>query len=182
MTKTQLLEMMNGVRAAFLYGYFVDALAHKKADVASEARIGGTFNFQANDDACGLGLEMLATFLSEDGGKVIRGNYYLFLEYQAIRIFYELMFTYCEQTGQLEKYGAEPWLQFARVMRHVVSHGEGAVLAAWPKSLRDKGITEVKWRNRTLREGQLGEYVHINVVDIIKLNEDIFMFCRDKLT
>jgi hypothetical protein len=36
---------------------------------------------------------------------------------------HELILLYCEETQQFPIYKAEPWFQFARVLRNVMSHG-----------------------------------------------------------
>src|SRR5262245_30579167 len=37
---------------------------------------------------------------------------------------HEVILTYCEATGQFPTYKAQPWFQFARVVRNLVSHAD----------------------------------------------------------
>ena len=69
---------------------------------------------------------------------------------------YELILLYCHETKQFQVYKAEPWFQFARILRNVVSHKEGGTLREWPKDLLANGITAVVWRNRTFDTRMLG--------------------------
>jgi hypothetical protein len=179
-TKDNLVSLLNGARATFLYGFFIEMLVHKKADVIAEAETGGTFGFQGASERTGLDLGVLAQQLRENE-KSIRGNYFLLIEHQAIRVFYELVHSYCQRSGQTAVYAAEPTMQFARVWRNVVAHGDGAVLTQWPAKLKERKITEVAWRSRKICEAQVGTEVSLDIVDIVNLQEDIYAFCLEKL-
>jgi len=179
-SKEHLISLLNAARAALLYGFFIETLAHKLTNVTVAAAAGKAFRFEFGDASVNLDLGILAGQLTEFE-REIRGNYYLQLEHQAIRTFYELVYTYCKRSNQTSAYASEPFMQFARVWRNVVSHGDGAVLREWPGSLKKKGVTTVRWRNRVLMESQVGSQVSLNIVDIINLQEDVYAFCQEKL-
>jgi hypothetical protein len=65
-----------------------------------------------------------------------------------VREAHEMILLYCEQSQQFSKYKAEPWFQFARVLRNVISHKESGTLRGWPSDLLKSGITSVSWRGK----------------------------------
>jgi len=176
-SKDEVLLLMNGVRASFLYGHFVEALAWKKVpDVVGEMK--GTFTFEAVDKTrTGLSLDFLADQMRSDA-KVIRGNFFLFLNFESIRFFYELAHTYCQGSGQSHVYAAAAWSQFARVLRNVVCHGDSAIFSRWPDNLKKKGITSVTWNGVTIRESDAGAPFGLDVVNVVQLQEEIYTFTK----
>jgi hypothetical protein len=180
-SKDNLISLLNGARATFVYGYFIESLARKNANPAVEAAKGGQFQFTGRGNVTtAISLAPLGAQL-ESHEREIRGNYFLFLEHQTLRVFYELVHSYCQRSGQTDVYAAEPFMQFARVWRNVVAHGDGAVLTSWPSSLKKKKISEVSWRNRKLTESQAGTELSLDIVDLINLQGDIYKFCQEKL-
>lgn len=95
---------------------------------------------------------------------------------------YEVILDYCGGTNQLDKYKAEPWFQFVRIMRNVVSHKEGGILREWPINLMEKCITSVAWRNRVLGTSMVGQVVDFTPAEALTLFYDQMDFVHFKLT
>ena len=83
---------------------------------------------------------------------------------------HELITEYCLATGQLPVYMAQPWYQFARVLRNAVVHYRGEYVSRWPEALRRRGIAELRWRHPVLRDC-IGEVVPLGNDDAIALWE-----------
>lgn len=177
MTKAEMIELVQGVRATFLYGYFIEQFVWTKfPNFADECK--GNFGFQGrNGKETSLSLDVLAEQLRSHE-KGLRGNYYLFLNFEAIRFFYEIAHSYCQKTGQSDAYARTPWSQFARVIRNVVSHGNSAILTQWPSNLKQKGIVSVTWNGLTVRESEIGSHVSLDVVSLLELQEEIYAFLQ----
>jgi hypothetical protein len=99
-----------------------------------------------------------------------------------VRESHELILLYCEQTKQFPIYKAEPWFQFARILRNVVSHKEGGTLREWPRDLRASGVTSVVWRNRTLDTTMLGTAFVFYPPEGLELLKDQIDFVASKLS
>ena len=76
-----------------------------------------------------------AGFVRNEG---FQRNYENSLLRTMMREAHELILLYCEETDQFATYKAEPWFQFARVMRNIISHKEGGTLRKWPDDLQKK--------------------------------------------
>lgn len=104
-----------------------------------------------------------------------------------LREAHELVTEYVEQTNQEAAYKAESWYDFARIIRHSVSHGSAAYLARWPPDLIKAGITSVKWRHITLTQAMAstkttpGAPLLIGAVDALDLYSDIRSFAEKEL-
>ncbi len=81
---------------------------------------------------------------------------------------HELITEYCLSTGQLPVYRAQPWYQFARVLRNAVVHYRGEYVSRWPEALRRQGTTELRWRHLVLRD-RIGEVVPLANADALEL-------------
>ena len=75
---------------------------------------------------------------------------------------------------------AQPWFQFARVLRNVVSHKDGALLRKWPSNL--KQVPSVSWRNRSISQSDVGKHIFLQPAEYVHLNEDIAEFLRTGVT
>lgn len=95
---------------------------------------------------------------------------------------HELILLYCEETGQVEKYKAVPWFQFARIIRNVVSHKQGGTLREWPPDLQKKSIISASWRNRTIDTSMVGLEISFTHQEALQLFTDQFGFAQDQLT
>lgn len=176
MTKQEALDLLGGVRFGFTYGCFAELVARKFCkDFEQEARSAKAMGYEG-DKSVSLDLVSFADQLPTHS-KLIRSNFLLMLMHQLVKMSYEIALAYCKQSKQTDAWGKAGWLQFARVWRNVLSHGDTAVLTEWPKNLADKGVTEVTWKNRKLAASQVGsEIVDLDVTDAIRLQDDIRSF------
>lgn len=95
---------------------------------------------------------------------------------------HELILLYCEETNQVGKYKAEPWFQFARIIRNVVSHKQGGILREWPKDLQKKGISSASWRSRIIEETNVGQEIQFTHQEALQLMTDQIIFAQNQLS
>ena len=81
---------------------------------------------------------------------------------------HELIAEYCLATGQTPAYAAQPWYQFARVLRNAVLHFRGEHVSRWPDALRRRGVVELRWRHLVLRD-RVGAVVPLGNADAVAL-------------
>jgi len=81
---------------------------------------------------------------------------------------HELITEYCLATGQEPVYLAQPWYQFARVLRNAVVHYRGEYVSRWPDALRRRGVVELRWRHLVLRD-RIGAVVPLADADALAL-------------
>jgi hypothetical protein len=93
---------------------------------------------------------------------------------------HELISEYCLATGQTRAYAAQPWYQFARVLRNAVVHYRGEYVSRWPDALRRRGVAELRWRDLVLRD-RVGEVVPLGNADAIALWEEQRTFAEREL-
>jgi len=93
---------------------------------------------------------------------------------------HELLTEYCLATGQTHVYAAQPWYQFARVLRNAVVHYRGEYVSRWPDALRRRGVAELRWRDLVLRD-RVGEVVPLGNADAIALWEEQRTFAEREL-
>ena len=79
-------------------------------------------------------------------------------------------------TNQYSVYKAEPWFQFARIIRNVVSHKDGGILRTWPRDLTKTGVTQVSWQNRTLDVSMVGQEIAFTHHEALWLFQDQLEF------
>ncbi len=58
---------------------------------------------------------------------------------------FELIKNYCNETKQVSTFKAEPWYQFARMIRNCLSHN-----FRFKFNKYDKGLLPVSWKNRAI--------------------------------
>lgn len=104
------------------------------------------------------------------------------LKRAAVREGHEILLLYCEQTNQFGTYKSQPWFQFARIIRNVVSHKDAGVLRKWPRDLKDAGISRVSWRHHTLDESMVDRAVPFTLYDALLLLKDQIEFAGTNLT
>ena len=92
----------------------------------------------------------------------------------------ELITEYCLTTDQTRTYHAQPWYQFARVLRNSVLHYRGEFVSRWPRALSEKGITELRWRHLVLRD-HIGEMVRLANDDAVAFWEELRAFAERDL-
>jgi hypothetical protein len=81
---------------------------------------------------------------------------------------HELITEYCIAGGQSAVHAAQPWYQFARVLRNSVVHYRGEFVSRWPDALRRRGVAELRWRHLVLRD-RPGEVVRVTNDDALAL-------------
>ncbi len=94
---------------------------------------------------------------------------------------HEVILAYCEATNQFAMYKAEPWFQFARIIRNVTSHKDGGVLRTWPPDLQKAGVATVGWRGRALDTTMGGKPVEFTHHEALQLFRDQMDFARTRL-
>jgi hypothetical protein len=98
-----------------------------------------------------------------------------------LREAHELILLYCRATSQFPLYRNLPWFQFARIIRNVVSHGDGRTLVEWPKDLRRNGVTQAVWRHRVLDAAMEGTRIHFTEAEGLELLDDKTTFAATRL-
>jgi hypothetical protein len=182
LTKDELLNGLNVVLNNFLYGFvspkFVPAETWR--DASSKTAV---FASHDGDVEIQLGpLTRRAFEVDYTPREGFKRNYENSLLRTLLRETHELIVWYCEETNQFSTYRAEPWFQFARVLRNVMSHKEGGTLRKWPKDLTDKGITSVTWRGRTIDTTMTNHRLVFYPPEGLELINDQVKFVADKLS
>jgi hypothetical protein len=103
------------------------------------------------------------------------------LKRATVREGHELLLLYCEETHQFDIYKSQPWFQFARIIRNVVSHKDAGVLREWPRDLKKSGVSQVTWRHYVLDESMVGSAITFTLYDALLLLKDKIEFARTKL-
>src|SRR5581483_3124072 len=121
LTKDELLNGLNIVLNNFLYGCICPELVSPEAWGKASQRT-------AVFGDVGIKLGPLvrrarsADYAADEGFK---RNYQNSLLRTMMRDAHELILLYCRETRQFPTYRAQPWFQFARLLRNVMSHEEG---------------------------------------------------------
>jgi hypothetical protein len=179
LTKDELLNGLNNVLNSFLYGLLCPRLvpAEKWHSVSAGAML-----FEGKDDAIKIALGPLSQRLTDPAlrERFLR-NYENSLLRALLRESHELILLYCEDTNQFSIYRDEPWFQFVRIMRNVVSHKQGGLLTKWPEDLKKKRICSARWRNRTLDTTMIGSAISFYHNEALQLQSDQIEFVKLKL-
>lgn len=193
MTKQQLLELIDGVSATLVYGL---ALLRTSEHDGGEARMiesVGTsgMGFEGrNGKIIGMGgPEIRASFSVPAHLQAVKGNFVFVLRTALVRFGYESILLYCEENDHEALMKAEPWCDYARVVRNVVSHGNHAELREWPAKWQDtaknraRGTRKasVSWRDRTLSETDVGGVIDFGLYDAWQLYLDMRDFVLNRL-
>jgi hypothetical protein len=181
-TKEELLNGLNVILNNFLYGFVSPKLVptERWEDISGKTAV---FARHEGDVQVHLGPLMRRAFNADYTAREgFTRNYENSLLRTLLREAHELILWYCEETNQFPIYKAEPWFQFARVLRNVLSHKEGGTLRAWPKDLLTKGITSVTWRERTLDTAMLGHRLVFYPPEGLELVNDQIDFVTNKLS
>lgn len=125
---------------------------------------------------------MCSRMSDSDYKKAVTEEFENCLKRATVREGHEILLLYCEQTNQFGIYKSQPWFQFARIIRNVVSHKDAGVLRKWPCDLKDAGILQVSWRHRALDESMVGSAVPFTLYDALLLLKDQIQFARTGLT
>ena len=181
-TKDELLNGLNNVLNNFLYGFVCPTLVSAETwkDASSKTAV-----FESRDGEVRVHLGPLtrqafgADYSPRDGFK---RNYENSLLRTLLRESHELILWYCEETHQFPAYKAEPWFQFARILRNVLSHKDGGTVREWPKDLAAKGVTSVTWRGRTIDKTMLSHRLVFYPPEGLELVKDQIEFVTAKLS
>ena len=181
-TKGELLNGLNIVLNNFLYGFMCPKLVPPESwmGISGKAAI-----FESLEGEIQIQLGPLIRRAFDDDYTAREGfkrNYENSLLRALMREAHELILLYCEETDQFSKYKTEPWFQFARVLRNVISHKEGGTLRKWPRDLLDSGITSVTWRAKTIDTAMLGQRLVFYPSDGLQLVKDQIDFVSAKLS
>jgi hypothetical protein len=182
LTKDELLNGLNVLLNNFLYGFVSPQLVptEKWREVSSKTAV-----FARREGEVLVNLGPLTRRALDDDYAVrekFKRNYENSLLRTLLREAHEMILWYCEETMQFPIYKAEPWFQFARVLRNIISHKEGGTIRAWPSDLLTKGITSVTWRDRILDTTMLGHQLVFYPPEALELLNDQIEFVTNKLS
>jgi hypothetical protein len=176
-TKDELLNGLNIVLNNFLYGFVCPKFVppERWEEASSKTVVFGEVEIQLGPL---VKRAFEADFTAREGFK---RNYENSLLRTMMREAHELILLYCDETQQFPIYKAQPWFQFARVLRNVMSHKEGGTLREWPKDLLKKGITSVTWGSKTFDTTMLGHRLVFYPPEGLELIKDQIEFVTAKL-
>mgnify|MGYP001608326911 FL=1 len=92
---------------------------------------------------------------------------------------FELIKDYCDGTGQPALFKAEPWYQFARMIRNCLSHN-----FKFEFNKYDKGLLPVSWKTRTITSAMDGQHLELGFfgyVETWELLREYQSFAQDRL-
>jgi hypothetical protein len=182
LTKDELLNGLNNVLNNFLYGFVCPNLIPTEVWKDASNKI-VVFAGRDRDVEVNLGPLTRHAFNADYSPREgFKRNYENSLLRALLRESHELILWYCEETNQFPAYKAEPWFQFARILRNVISHKEGGTLRAWPKDLTAKGITSVTWHGRTIDTTMLSHRFVFYPPEGLELVKDQVEFVTAKLS
>ena len=69
---------------------------------------------------------------------------------------FELIKNYCDETRQNSTFKAEPWYQFARMIRNCLSHN-----FRFEFNKHDKSLLPVNWKSRTINATMDGKHLEL---------------------
>ncbi|MDX6611634.1 MAG: hypothetical protein QOD75_820 [Blastocatellia bacterium] len=180
MTKEELLNGLNNILNNFLYGLMCSRLVTQETWRHVEDHAALFRGPEEEDIRIELGPISRRVTEPDRRERFIR-NYENSLLRALVRETHELIILYCEETGQFATYRREPWFQFARILRNIVSHKQGGVLRQWPRDLGERGITEVTWRNRVLNTNMIGNAINFFPFEGLRLLSDQIEFVEARL-
>lgn len=172
MDKNQLLLKLNAVQHNLLIGLAtgMEWVPKNWKDICNI-----TFDFTGDDGASKAKISLKGlhdTLMNESTRETTRINFMACLKRATLREAHELILLYCEESNQFEEYKSQPWFQFARIIRNVISHKDCGVLREWPSDLSKKGITSVVWRGNELRKDMVGQTIDFKVREALHLLDD----------
>ncbi len=90
-----------------------------------------------------------------------------------IKVSFELIKNYCDETNQDSKFKAEPWYQFARIIRNCLSHNFKFEFRKY-----DKTLLPVTWKSRTIDASMDGKHLELKFFGYVETWE-LFTEYRD---
>ena len=180
MTQSQLLAALKNVLNNFVFGMVLTRMCPEPSFAGLS---GKTATFQGPEgDLVHIKLDAIADNMSRPTDrKLLIEEFENNLKRALVSEGHELILGYCEETNQFAIYKAEPWFQFARIIRNVVSHKDGGALRNWPPELTKAVVTEVSWRRRTLEMRSVGQEIPFTHHEALQLFQDQFDFAQTKL-
>jgi hypothetical protein len=165
MTKQDLLALLDGVKQAVLFGYIlIDDAGPRLDELAAKCLRSPPYQIKHRSGVHEESLQMLGALLCQPSeARLVRGNYFLLIDFALLRTSFEVIKEYAEATKQLTEFQSDGDLyKVARVARNLISHGDGAVLNEWPANFTRQGITSVTWEDITISATDVGKTVYID--------------------
>jgi len=179
-TKPELLGALNNVLNNFVFGLVLTRIVPESAWGGLSGRL-ATFQGPAGD-LLHVNLDAISRNMSNPGDrKLLIEEFENNLKRALVSEGHEVIIAYCAESNQFPVYKAEPWFQFARIIRNVVSHKDGGVLQNWPADLGKGGINQVSWRTRTLDVSMVGQSVSFTHHEALQLFQDQLEFAQTNL-
>jgi hypothetical protein len=179
MRKEELLAGLQNVRNNYLFGML---LTYAVKGSAFESLRGKRVELVDRWGSATFDPSAIVTVISDPKQYgVILEEYRKSLRRAAMREGYELLYKYCIHTNQWEKARNNPLIQFARVIRNIVSHQEGGTQREWPNGLRDMGVTTVSWRGTTIAKRMKGQPIEFGQSQAALLLQDQIDFAEKDL-
>lgn len=180
MTKAEALSTLGNVLQNYIYGL---SLSHF-SDEAADALAGVVARFPGpQGDSLRVNVNDLGQALKDANQRqVIADEFDASLKRMLVREAYEVVIWYGEESNQLSVIQATQWYQFARIIRHAVSHKQAGIITQWPDRLTKKGISAVHWRGRTLDKSMVGHAIPLTHGEAVQLFQDMYKHIRDNLT
>lgn len=180
MTKNELIGALHNILNNFVFGIVSSRFVAQETweKLATECAV-----FQApQGELLHVELEPLSRNMANPSDrKILVEEFEKSLKRAMMSEGHELILWYCEETKQYQNYKTEPWFQFARIIRNIVSHKQGGVLRQWPEDLKKKGISQVSWRNRIIDEKMVGKDIEFTHHEALQLFKDQLDFVVNKL-
>lgn len=179
MSKAELLEILNGIRATIVLGYVVGRYADGHTAAIKKTLRGQKFAISTGQDAgradYDLSLDIVADFFEDTPTrKAMLGNLYLLMKQDLIRLAYEHIAHYCEEHNCYDDMRKQSWWMFARIIRYTISHKTGAVLHRWPPDAPDS----VTWKGNRLSMSDLGRELSFDADEAFRLFDEMAAFAR----
>jgi hypothetical protein len=180
-TKHELLAALDNVLNNIVYGLLLTRLVPLEAWKAVSSPVasfkGPNGNFLRLDVS-----RMRDRMENPEYKKAITEEFENCLKRATVSEGHELILLYCEQTNQFQIYKSQPWFQFARIARNIVSHKSAGVLRQWPNDLKNSGVTSVSWHHRTLNATMVGTEIPFTLFEALQLLKDQIDFVRTEIT
>lgn len=93
---------------------------------------------------------------------------------------FELIKDYCADTNQNSTFKAEPWYQFARIIRNCLSHNFRFEFRS-----NDNKLLPVSWKNKTIDSSMDGQYLMLEFfgyVETWELFEEFLDYAENRLS
>lgn len=158
MTKKELLSQLENAKNNYILGLAAISLFsnEKVYHVLEESHASfGTYTVE---------FKQVKNLLMKPADRDIAVKEFLTSQIRAlIKESFELIKNYCDETKQDSKVKAEPWYQFARMIRNCLSHNFKFEFRAY-----DKGLLPVSWKSRTIDVLMDGTYLELKFFGYIE--------------